>query len=40
MLAIPLLRAQLSAYQAKAREVLSMEKQPLPGSAPAIVARI
>ena len=35
---IPLMRAQISAYQAKERQVLAMDEQPLPGTAPAIVA--
>ena len=35
---IPLMRAQISAYQAKERQVLAMDEQPLPGDAPAIVA--
>jgi hypothetical protein len=38
LLSIPLLRAQISAYQAKERQVLAMDEQPLPGMAPAIVA--
>ena len=38
ILTIPLMRAQISAYQAKERVVQSMEEQPLPGDAPAIVA--
>jgi hypothetical protein len=31
-------RAQISAYQAKERQVPAMDKQPLPGVVPAIVA--
>jgi len=38
VLSIPLMRAQISAYQAKERQVLAMDEQPLPGDAPAIVA--
>ena len=38
ILTIPLMRAQISAYQAKERQVLAMDEQPLPGDAPAIVA--
>ncbi len=37
-LSLPLLRAQLAAYQAKERQVLSMEEQPLPGVVPTIIA--
>jgi hypothetical protein len=38
VLSIPLMRAQISAYQAKERQVLAMDEQPLPGTMPAIVA--
>ena len=38
ILTIPLMRAQISAYQAKERVVHAMDEQPLPGEAPAIVA--
>jgi hypothetical protein len=38
VLSIPLLRAQISAYQAKERTVNAMEEQPAPGTVPAIVA--
>ena len=38
VLSIPLMRAQISAYQAKQREVEALEEQPLPGSLPAILA--
>ncbi len=38
ILTIPLMRAQISAYQAKERQVLAMDEQPLPGTVPAIVA--
>ena len=38
VLSVPLMRAQISAYQAKERQVLAMDEQPLPGTAPAIVA--
>jgi hypothetical protein len=38
VLSIPLMRAQISAYQAKERQVQAMEEQPLPGAVPAIVA--
>lgn len=37
-LAVPLLRAQLAAYQAKERQVLSMDEQPLPGQMPTVIA--
>lgn len=37
-LSLPLLRAQVAAYQAKERQVLAMEEQPRPGSLPAIIA--
>jgi hypothetical protein len=38
ILTIPLTRAQISAHQAKERQVLAMDEQPLPDDAPAIVA--
>jgi hypothetical protein len=38
ILTIPLMRAQISAYQAKVRVVQAMDEQPLPGTVPAIVA--
>jgi hypothetical protein len=38
ILTIPLMRAQISAYQAKERVVLAMDEQPLPGAVPAIIA--
>jgi hypothetical protein len=38
ILTIPLMRAQISAYQAKERQVLATDGQPEPGDAPAIVA--
>ena len=38
VLSIPLMRAQISAYQAKERQVLAMDEQPLPGTLPAILA--
>lgn len=37
VLSIPLTRAQISAYQAKERQVLAMDEQPLPSTMPAIV---
>lgn len=37
-LSLPLLRAQVAAYQAKERQVLCMEEQPRPGAAPMVVA--
>ena len=38
VLSIPLMRAQISAYQARERQVLAMDEQPLPGTVPAVVA--
>ena len=38
ILTIPLMRAQISAYQAEERVVQAMDEQPLPGEMPAIVA--
>jgi hypothetical protein len=38
VLSIALLRAQVSAYQAKERQIQAIEEQPLPGTVPAIVA--
>ena len=38
LLSIPLMRAQMSAYQAKERQVPAMDEQPLPGTLPAILA--
>ncbi|HMH29074.1 MAG TPA: hypothetical protein VK580_10840 [Steroidobacteraceae bacterium] len=38
VLSIPLMRAQISAYQAKERQFQTIEEQPLPGTVPAIVA--
>lgn len=38
ILTIPLMRAQISAYQAKERVVQAMDEQPLPGTVPAVVA--
>lgn len=38
VLSIPLMRAQISAYQAKERQGQALDEQPLPGTAPAIVA--
>ena len=38
ILIIPLMRAQISAYQAKERQIQAIEEQPLPGTVPAIVA--
>ena len=38
VLSIPLMRAQISAHQAKERQVLAMDEQPLPGAVPAIRA--
>jgi hypothetical protein len=38
ILSIPLLRAQISAYQAKQRMTEAIEEQPLPGMVPASVA--
>jgi hypothetical protein len=38
VLSIPLMRAQISAYQAKERQTQAIEEQPLPGTVPAIVA--
>jgi len=35
---MPLLRAQISTYQAEKRQVLAMEKRPEPEAIPAIVA--
>jgi putative SOS response-associated peptidase YedK len=35
VLSIPLLRAQVSACQAKERQILAMDEQPLPGRMPA-----
>jgi hypothetical protein len=37
VLSIPLMRAQITAYQAKERQVLAMDEQPLPGTMPANV---
>ena len=37
VLSIPLMRAQITAYQAKERQVQNMEEQPLPGSFPAML---
>lgn len=34
---IPLMRAQIGAYQAKERQIQAMDEQPLPGSLPGIV---
>jgi hypothetical protein len=34
------MRAQITAYQAKERQVLAMEEQPLPGDSPAIVGSV
>jgi hypothetical protein len=39
ILSIPLLRAQISAYQASLRKTQAIEEQPLPGTAPVIVAQ-
>jgi hypothetical protein len=39
VLSIPLLRAQISAYQAKQRIIEGIEEQPLPGAVPEIVAQ-
>lgn len=36
VLSIPLMRAQISAYQARERQVQSMDEQPMPGTLPAI----
>jgi hypothetical protein len=38
ILALPLMRAQIAAYQSAQRQVQAMDEQPLPGAAPAIVA--
>jgi hypothetical protein len=38
VLSIPLMRAQISAYQAKERQIQAIEEQPLPGTVPTIVA--
>lgn len=38
ILSIPLLRAQISAYQAKQRMTEAIEEQPLPGTIPAMFA--
>ena len=38
VLSIPLMRAQISAYQAKERQMQRMEEQPLPGAASAAIA--
>ena len=38
VLSLPLMCAQLAAYQAKERQIQAMEEQPLPGVVPAIVA--
>lgn len=35
VLSVPLMRAQISAYQAKERQIQAMEEQPLPGTMPA-----
>ena len=37
VLCLPLLRAQVAAYQARERQVQGMEEQPRPGAMPAIV---
>jgi len=39
VLSIPLLRAQISAYQAKQRIIEGIEEQPLPGAMPEIVVQ-
>jgi hypothetical protein len=39
VVSIPLLRAQVSAYQAKERQLQAIEEQPLPGNIPVIIAR-
>ena len=39
VLSIPLLRAQISAYQASLRKTQAIEEHPLPGAAPDIVAQ-
>jgi hypothetical protein len=37
LLSIPLMRAQISAYQADQRKAQAMDEQPLPGAEPAII---
>jgi hypothetical protein len=37
LLGVPLLRLQLSAYEAKVRQVMALEEQPLPGSVPTLI---
>ena len=39
VMSISLMRAQISAYQAKERQFQAIEEQPLPGTVPAIVAQ-
>lgn len=39
ILSIPLLRAQIAAYQASLRKTQAIEEQPLPGAAPVIVTQ-
>ena len=39
ILCLPLLRAQVAAYQAKERVVNGMDEQPLPGAVPGIVVQ-
>ena len=38
VMSITLLRAQISAYQAKERQIDALEEQPLPGAVPAMFA--
>jgi Phage protein len=37
VLSLQLMRAQISAYQAKERQIAALEEQPLPGTVPVIV---
>jgi hypothetical protein len=39
VMSISLMRAQISAYQAKERQFQAIEEQPLPGTVPAIAAQ-
>ena len=40
ILSIPLMKAQISAYQAKQRATEAIEEQPIPGAMPTIVAQV
>ena len=37
VLSLPLLRAQLATYQAEKRQIMAMDEQPLPETAPAMI---